>query len=59
MAEHGSTVRLVARDAAFDAAVADRAAAVVARLQALMPGLEVRHRCCRRVQPNRRGRRRR
>jgi|GEM_PF-55749 len=43
MAEHGDTVALVARDAAFDAAVADRAAAVVARLQALTPGLEVRH----------------
>jgi acyl-CoA thioester hydrolase len=43
MAEHGDTVRLVVRDAAFDAAVADRVAAVVARLQALTPRLEVRH----------------
>jgi acyl-CoA thioester hydrolase len=43
MAEHGDTVALVVRDAALDAAVADRVAAVVARLQALTPGLEVRH----------------
>ncbi len=43
MADHGDTLRLVARDAAFDVGVAARVAAVTARLQAIWPGLEVRH----------------
>jgi acyl-CoA thioester hydrolase len=43
MAEHGDTAVLVARDAAFDAAIADRFAAVVAHLSSIRSGLEVRH----------------
>jgi acyl-CoA thioester hydrolase len=43
MADHGDTAALIVRDAAFDAAVAARFDAVVARLASIMPGLEVRH----------------